>query len=158
MISLIVAVADNKVIGKKGSMLPWRLSGDLARFKEITLGHPIIMGRTTYESIGRPLPGRQNIVITRNIDFTAEGCDIAHSLENAIAMAKGEEIFIIGGANIFEQAMPLVEKIYLTRVHAEPEGDVLFEFDESTWKESTPEEYKADEKNQYDYSFSILKK
>lgn len=157
-ISLIVAVADNGVIGKTGAMLPWRLSGDLARFKELTLGHPIIMGRTTYESIGRALPGRQNIVITRNEDFTADGCTIVHSLEEAIRAAESQDVFIIGGANIFAQALPLAEQIFLTRVHAQPEGDVVFKFDESAWSESEPENHTADEKNQYPYSFSLLKR
>lgn len=156
MISLIVAVADNGVIGKTGEMLPWRLSADLKRFKELTLGHPIIMGSTTYESIGRPLPERQNIVLSREDSYQAEGCTVVHSIDEALAAAESQEIFIIGGANLFAQTLPLADQIFLTRVHAQPEGDVIFHFDESQWQEGPAEDHPADEKNQYPYSFSLL--
>src|SRR5256885_2083203 len=128
MISLIVAVADNGVIGKTGQMLPWRLPADLAHFKQITMGHPIIMGRKTYQTIGRPLPGRTNIVVTRDQHFVAPGYTVAHSLEKALEVEESTEQFVIGGANLFEQALPLADKLYLTEVHSNPEGDIKFSF------------------------------
>ena len=156
-ISLIVAVADNGVIGKKGSMLPWHLSGDLRHFKQLTMGYPIIMGRATYETFRRPLPGRQNIIVTRDQAYHAEGCAIAHSIEDALQSVKeASETFIIGGNDIFQQTLSLASKIYLTRVHASPEGDVFFHFNPDDWLESDQESHPADEKNQYPYSFSVL--
>jgi dihydrofolate reductase len=156
-ISLIVAVADNDVIGKKGSLLPWRLSGDLAHFKQVTTGHPVIMGRATYETIGQSLAGRQNIIITHDRDYTAEGCEVVHSVEEALRLADGaEEVFIIGGGTIFEQTLPLASKIYLTRVRASPEGDTFFRYDPEQWSESGVEPHPADDKNQYAYTFSTL--
>jgi len=153
-ISLIVAVAENGVIGKTGTMLPWRLPADLKRFKEVTTGHPIIMGRKTYETVGRPLPGRQNIIITRNPDYKAEGCEVVSSLPEALEAAKNsEEVFVIGGGQLFEQALPLANKLYLTLVHASPEGDVFFSYDPADWQEISKESHEADEKNQYSYSF-----
>lgn len=125
-ISLVVAAADNNVIGHRGTM-PWHVSGDLKNFKAITTGKPIVMGRKTFESIGRPLPGRQNIVVTRNADWMAEGVDVAATLDAAIALAGNlAEIMIIGGGEIYAQALPLASRIYLTRIHASPEGDTSF--------------------------------
>ena len=118
MISLIVAVSTNKVIGAQGD-LPWRLSDDLKRFKAVTMGKPIVMGRKTWDAIGRPLPGRQNIVITRKPGYTAAGCIVVTSLEDAIATAgDAEEIMVIGGSQIYQLALPLATRLYLTRVHA----------------------------------------
>lgn len=156
-ISLIVAVAENGVIGKTGVMLPWRLPADLKRFKEVTMGHPIIMGRKTYETIGRPLPGRQNIIVTRNPDYKADGCEVVSSLPEALEAAKNsEEAFIIGGGQLFEQALPLADKLYLTLVHASPDGDVFFHYDPADWQEISNEPHEADDKNQYPYSFLTL--
>ena len=161
MISTIVAVAENDVIGKQGG-LPWYLPAELARFKEVTMGHPIIMGRKTHESIGRALPGRTNIVITRNKDFKAEGCKTVSSLDQAIELAKSakgsDEIFIIGGEQIYKQAMPLLGRIYLTKVYAKVDGDKFFYYDPKDWKQISSEKHLADEKNQYDFEFNILER
>jgi dihydrofolate reductase len=157
--SLLVAVAENGVIGKQGELLPWKLSSDLKRFKTLTVGHPIIMGRKTYETIGRPLPGRLNIVVSRSPDFAPEGCTVAHSIVEAIEIAKKadpEEIFIIGGGVIFEETLPLANKLYLTEVHAEPDGDTYFRYDKQAWQEIERQDLPADEKNQYAYSFVTL--
>lgn len=136
-ISLVVAAADNNVIGHKGTM-PWHVSGDLKNFKAITSGKPIVMGRKTFESIGRPLPGRQNIVVTRNAAWTAEGVDLAATLDDAVALA-GEvaEIMIIGGGEIYAQALPMASRVYFTRIHASPEGDTTFPaLSEQDWVQS----------------------
>ena len=159
MISLIVAASTNNVIGFQGD-LPWRLSSDLKRFKALTMGKPIVMGRKTYESIGRPLPGRQNIVVTRNPDFVAEGCDVVSSVDAAIdAAGDAEEIMIIGGSHIYEAFLPRAGRIYLTRVQAEVEGDAyLPEFNSNEWQETGVEKYNADESNDYDVIFSIFER
>ena len=148
MISLIVAVSTNNVIGADGD-LPWRLSDDLKRFKVVTMGKPIVMGRKTYESIGRPLPGRQNIVITRRNNFTADGCDVVQSTEEAVEVAGGaDEVMVIGGSQIYAAFLPLAERIYLTRVHTEVDGDTFFPpIDEAEWRESAGESYEADDSN-----------
>src|SRR5258708_7509586 len=126
MISIIVALSENNLIGVN-NQLPWRLSADLKRVKAITMGHPLIMGRKTFESIGKPLPGRTNIVITRNKDFKADGCFVVSSLKEAIEKAKDDsEIFIFGGGEIFREALPIVNKIYMTRIHHHFEGDTYF--------------------------------
>lgn len=149
-ISIIVAVAGKKrVIGKRGA-LPWYIPAELKRFKEITTGHPIIMGRKTHESIGRALPGRTNIVITRDPNYQAEGCIVVHSLDEAIKVAKEKEIFIIGGGQIYEQALPRADKLYLTYIEKQIEGDVFFpdysqfkkKVNESDWQEHEGYKYK----------------
>ncbi|MDH3429595.1 MAG: type 3 dihydrofolate reductase [Gammaproteobacteria bacterium] len=157
MISLIVAASSNNVIGANGK-LPWRLSGDLQRFKALTLGKPIVMGRLTYESIGRPLPGRQNIVITRQADYEAEGCDVVPSVEAALAAAgSAEEIVIIGGGHIYREFLPRADRIYLTRVQAEIEGDAFFPpLADDQWCETEREASVADESNDYDVVFLVL--
>jgi dihydrofolate reductase len=159
MISLIVAASTNNVIGSKGD-LPWRLSSDLKRFKALTMGKPIVMGRKTYESIGRPLPGRQNIVVTRNPDYVAEGCDVVSSVDAAIqATGDAEEIMIIGGTHIYEAFLPRADRIYLTRVQAEVEGDAFLpEFNSNDWHENDVEKHNADESNDYDVTCSILER
>ena len=126
-LSLIVAVSDNDVIGKD-NQLPWHLSADLRYFKQRTMGKPIVMGRKTWESIGRPLPGRDNIVISRDADYRAEGATVVHSLDAALAhAADADEIMIIGGASVYEAALPLVDRIYMTRVHVTVDGgDTIF--------------------------------
>jgi len=157
LISAIVAVSENNVIGRDGH-LPWHLSADLKRFKAITTGHAIILGRKNYDDIGRPLPNRTNYVLTRNKDFQAPGCIVCSSLGEAIeaACAAGEtECFIIGGAAVYCEAMPLVEKLYLTRVLSHVEGDVFFpEWNDKFQKESE-ESFPADEKNDFPTTFEI---
>ena len=154
MISLIVAAAENGVIGRQGE-LPWRLSDDLRRFKTITMGKPIVMGRKTWESIGRPLPGRQNIVITRQAGFTADGCDVVSSVEEALQVAGGaEEVMIIGGSEIYALFLPHASRLYLTRVHADVEGDArLPDLDLAAWHLVSEERRAADERNEFDVSF-----
>lgn len=158
-ISFIVAVAENGVIGKQGR-IPWRLPAELAYFSKTTMGHPIIMGRKTYESIGRPLPGRYNIVITSQDNYEAEGCQVVHSLEEAIEKAQksqgNDEIFIIGGAEIYKLAMPLAGRIYLTRVHAKINGDRFFKYEPKDWQEISREAHSADQQNKYSYDTIVL--
>ncbi len=164
-LSLIFAMATNGVIGRNNS-LPWRLSEDLKYFKRTTMGHPIIMGRKTWESIGRPLPGRTNIVISSQPDYIAEGARVVSSLDEARKLAESiayieglEEAFVIGGAGIFAAALPDADRFHLTRVHAEVQGDVVLEgFDESQWKEVSRQDYHADENNTYDFSICLLEK
>lgn len=134
-LALVVAIADGGVIGKEGG-LPWHLPEDMRHFKAVTMGHAIIMGRKTHASIGRPLPGRRNIVVSRTVD-AFEGCEKASSLEEAIALARAtdDEPRIIGGAAIYEAALPLATRIFLTEVHREVEGDAFFHLDRSGWRE-----------------------
>jgi len=157
MISLIVATSTKNVIGVQGD-LPWRLSSDLKRFKALTMGKPIVMGRLTYESIGRPLPGRRNIVITRQRGFEAEGCDVVSSIDEAIRVAgTAAEIMIIGGGDIYRQFLPRAERIYLTRVQADIDGDVFFpELAAGEWHETSSEHHPADESNEFGVAFTTL--
>lgn len=159
MISLIVAASSNNVIGIQGE-LPWRLSSDLKRFKALTMGKPIVMGRITHESIGRALPGRQNIVITRQTDYDADECDVVQSIDAAIAAAGvAEEIMVIGGGHIYEQFLPHADRIYLTRVQAEIDGDAFLpDFAAAEWREVTNEQHAADASNDYDYVFMTLER
>ncbi len=154
-INIVVAASTNNVIGVAGD-LPWHLSDDLKRFKALTMGKPIVMGRKTFESIGRALPGRQNIVITTQAEFAADGCDIVSSPAAAIAAAAhAAEVMIIGGGEIYRLFLPLADRIYLTRVKVDLEGDTIFPaLDESDWLEMAREEHSADESN--DYDFAIL--
>jgi dihydrofolate reductase len=158
-LSLIVAVAENGVIGNRGE-LPWRLSADLRRFRELTMGHHVIMGRKTYESLGRPLPGRTLIVITRQGDYDARGALVAASLDEALRLASGDpEPFVIGGAEIFREAFSRADRIYQTIVHARPEGDVFFPpWDESQWRIISEESRAADDKNQFYCTFRVLER
>jgi len=157
MISIIVAASNNNVIGAKGK-LPWCLSRDLKRFKALTMGKPIVMGRLTHESIGRPLPGRQNIVITRQASYAADGCDVVPSIDAAIAAAGGvAEIMVIGGSEIYQGFLPRADRIYLTRVQADVEGDVFLpELAVDGWRETMREVHIADESNDYDVVFLRL--
>jgi dihydrofolate reductase len=161
LVSAIVATAHRNVIGKD-NQIPWYLPADLKYFKRTTLDHHVIMGRNSYHSIGRPLPKRTNIVITRDPFFTAEGVLTAHSLEEALGMAydNGEtEAFIIGGGAIYRESRHLWDKIYLTEVDIEVEGDVFFpEIDRSEWKEIAREAHAPDEKNEWPYVFRILER
>lgn len=161
IISIIVAVADNWVIGKKNS-LPWYLPADLKHFKEITMGHHIIMGQKTHESIGRALPGRTNIVLSFDKEYKAEGCTVVNSLDEAISIAENngeKEVFVIGGASVYEQSVDIADKIYITRIHNKFDGDVYFpELDLNKWKEISREEHQPDDKNPYEYEFLVLEK
>jgi len=154
MISIIVAASTNSVIGAAGD-LPWRLSDDLKRFKAITMGKPIVMGRKTWDSIGHPLPGRQNIVISRQADFVAEGCEVVASTDEAIAATGGaDEVMVIGGSQVYSLFLPAAERLYLTRVHAEVAGDTFFpDIDESEWRLVDDESHSADDRNAFDFSF-----
>lgn len=159
--SIIVAISDNNVIGKNNGLL-WRLSADMRFFKEKTTGHHIIMGRKTFESLGkRLLPNRTSIVITRNKDYEMpEGGIVASSLVNALKTVKNEtEVFFIGGAQIYKIAIPFANTMYITRVHHYFEGDAFFpEYDKSQWKLVSSEHHKADEKNEYDYTFETYQR
>ncbi len=161
ILSLIVAAAENGVIGKDNQLL-WRLPDDLKRFKQLTLGHPIIMGRKTYESIGKPLPGRTSIVITRSRGYAAEGVFVVDSLEKAVDMSReqeAEEAFVIGGGEIYRQALTknLADKIYLTLVHTEIEGDTFFQIpNENDWTTVSQINHPADERHNYAFQFVDL--
>jgi len=158
-VNLIVAMARNRVIGRNNQM-PWHLPADFAWFKKNTLGHPVIMGRKTFESIGRPLPGRRNIVISRNAQWQAPGCEVFNSLEDALASClPHEQVFVIGGSVLFAAAIPLADRIYLTEVDAEPEGDVFFpDLQEAPWREFSREHLVADAKNAHAMDFVILQR
>ena len=159
-LALIFAVARNGVIGKDND-LPWRLPEDMRHFKAVTMGKPIVMGRKTYDSIGRPLPGRSNIVITRNAGFQAEGVSVVSSLNAALELAENistgdgvEEVVIMGGAQIYAAALPLADRLYATEVHADVEGDALLPtVDWTQWREISRERHNALPPNPYDYSF-----
>lgn len=164
-LALIWAMSRNRVIGRNNA-LPWHLSEDLRYFKRVTMGKPIIMGRKTWESIGRPLPGRTNIVITRDQNFQAAGVRVVHSLDDALRLAEhigviegAEEAVVIGGAEIYALALPKAERLYLTQVHAEVDGDAWFpEFDLSLWQELAREDFHAEGPNPYAYSFIVLER
>ncbi|MFO8021775.1 MAG: dihydrofolate reductase [Perlabentimonas sp.] len=158
-LSIIVAVAENNVIGDNNQLI-WYIPDDLKRFKALTMGHHIIMGRKTWESIGRPLPGRKSIVVTRNKNFKADGAQVANSLPQALEMAKDDdEAFIIGGGELYQQALPLASRLYLTKVHKHFEGDVTFPEIESTeWRELSAEKGKPTAKDGLEYSFVKLER
>jgi len=155
-ISLIVAVAENGVIGRAGG-LPWRISSDLKAFRKLTLGKPIIMGRRTFQSIGKPLDGRDNIVVTRDPNFEVEGVSACESVRDALTLARvlattggAEEIMVIGGAGVYEAVLPLADRIYLTRVHAVPEGDRFFPpLDSALWREVAREDLPKGPRDEY---------
>jgi len=164
MISLIVAAAKNRMIGKNNDF-PWHLSGDFKRFRKLTTGHAVIMGRKTYEHliarIGKPLPNRLNIVVTRNKAFSGEGVTIVHSIKEALQQAHSTEaeVFVIGGAELFKATLPLADRIYLTGVDVEPEGDAFFPATSpAEWQEVSREPHVKDEKNNYNYTFITLEK
>jgi dihydrofolate reductase len=153
-ISIIAALARNRTIGR-GNTMPWRLPEDLKRFKRLTIGHAVIMGRKTFESIGTPLTGRNNIVITRSADWSRAGCVVVNSLEAALAAIRGpEEAFVIGGAQIYALAMPLARRLYLTEIERDFEGDAFFpEFDRSQWREISRERHASGGAEGFDYAF-----
>ncbi len=158
MLSLIWAQDENGLIGRE-KQLPWHLPADMQWFKKKTLGKPLMMGRKTFESIGYPLPGRTNIVITSE-DIKIDGCTIAHSLKEAITIAHGAgELMVMGGAQIYELALPQASRLYITKIHAAFEGDKYFpSFDTRRWRETFREDHGSDEKNMYSYSFHILER
>jgi len=159
-LSLIVATANNNIIGKDNEM-PWHLPADLAYFKKITLGKPIIMGRKTFESIGRPLPGRRNVVISRDINYQAEGVESVTSVDHALALVDGvEEVMVIGGGAIYSHCMSVATRLYVTHIKADIAGDTKFPlFDiENDWQKVNSEFFKADEHNVYDLDFAIYQR
>ena len=158
-IAIIVATDDQGLIGKDND-LPWRLSADLQHFKRVTMAKPIIMGRRTHESIGRPLPGRQNIVISSRQGYQAQGCDVVQSLDAALDLCRNEEeVMIMGGASLYQQTLPIADKLYLTLVHTRLEGDTWFpEWSIEEWDLISREPHEADDKNDYDYSFMLYQR
>ncbi|RFB16869.1 dihydrofolate reductase [Bacillus sp. HNG] len=160
MISLLLAMDKNQLIGKDND-LPWRLPADLAYFKRVTMGHPIIMGRKTYDSIGRPLPGRENIIVTRDTSYKAEGCKVIHSIDEIVKMSEEteQELFVIGGAEIFKEILPYSDRLYITVIDEEFEGDTYFPaFDKAEWQVISKEKGIKDEKNPYEYTFLVYEK
>lgn len=153
----VVAMAQNRVIGKQ-NQLPWRMPADLQHFKSVTMGKPVIMGRKTYESIGRPLPGRLNIIVTRDLNYKAPGCEVVSSPGVALSLVAAQpEACLIGGSELYKQLLPEVSQIYLTVIHHDFDGDAYFpELDKNEWQEVSREDHQADENNAYDYSFIIL--
>lgn len=158
MISLIVAISQNRVIGRENK-LPWHLPDDLKYFRRITKGNPVIMGRKTFESIGRPLPQRQNIVVSRDPSYLAEGCEVVNSLEQALKAADSEkETFIIGGADLYRQSLELVNRIYLTEVQASVEGDSFFPELGIEWQEVSRQAHPADSDHAFAFDWVMLEK
>jgi dihydrofolate reductase len=159
-IALVAALSANRVIGRDNT-LPWHLPGDLQYFKRITMGKPLLMGRKTYESIGRPLPGRTNIVLTRNPHFAASGIVVVASPESALQLARqeeAEELMVIGGETVYREMLPLAQRLYLTEVHAHVDGDAFFpEFDASVWQELQRDDIDA-APDSYAYSFVVLQR
>ncbi|MCZ4244907.1 dihydrofolate reductase [Pedobacter punctiformis] len=159
-ISIAVAVGENYAIGKNNQLL-WHMPADLKFFKQTTSGHTVIMGRKTFDSVGRPLPNRRNIVISRDKNLKIEGVEVVNSLDEALSISKNEEkdIFIVGGAEIYRQALPKTDTLFLTTIHHHFDADTFFpEIDKSEWKEVRSETHQADEKNPYDYTFSVLER
>jgi dihydrofolate reductase len=158
-ISIIAALARNRVIGTE-NCLPWRLPEDLAHFKALTLGHPVLMGRKTFESLGRPLPGRTNIVVSRNPDYAPPGCEVAGSVAAAVALCAGaQEIFCIGGAQLYSQVLPLADRLYLTEVGVDAEGDAWFpEVDHSAFREVSRESHRGEKGDALDFDFVLYER
>ncbi len=153
--SIIVAMAANRVIGRD-DQIPWRCSADLKRFKSLTMGHDLIMGRRTFESIGRPLPGRRTIVVSRRLPLGTPGVDVARTLSEAMALARGPEVFLAGGQEIYRAALEFAERIYLTRIEAEVDGNVHFpEFDEPAWTLALDEPHLASDGCDFDFRFQV---
>ncbi|WP_286263250.1 type 3 dihydrofolate reductase [Thalassotalea atypica] len=160
VLSMIVAHANNRIIGKDNDM-PWHLPADLVYFKKTTLGKPVIMGRKTYESIGRPLPGRQNIVISRDVEYRADGIEVVNSVEEALKVAGGaEEVMVIGGGAIYEHCLPTANRLYITHICADIEGDTQFPVYDTQhdWRLLSSEKRSADEKNSYDLNFCVYER
>tara|TARA_B100001123_G_C14801281_1_gene824537 strand:+ start:44 stop:529 length:486 start_codon:yes stop_codon:yes gene_type:complete len=158
-LSIIAAMDKNRVIGKDGN-LPWHISSDLKNFKKITMGKPILMGRKTHESIGKILPGRENIILTKKRNYSVEGCIVKNNLDEVLSnFKKVSELIVMGGATLYEQTLDKVEKLYITEVRACIEGDIFFpEYDPDQWVEISRNSFEADENNEYDYSFTVLER
>ncbi|MGG1574168.1 dihydrofolate reductase [Fictibacillus sp. NRS-1165] len=157
MISFVFAMDENGLIGNRNE-LPWHLPADLQYFKKVTMGKPIVMGRKTFDSIGKPLPGRENIILTRNESFQAEGCTIIHSVQQALER-KEEEVCVIGGAEVFSLFMPYVQRMYITKINESFQGDTYFpEIDESEWKLVSETPGIVDGKNKYSHDFLVMEK
>lgn len=157
-ISYIFAMDRNRAIGLN-NRLPWHLPADLNFFKKVTIGHPILMGRKTYESIGKPLPGRRNVVLTRNADFEAAGCDIVHTVKEAVDEFAGQELFVIGGVEVFRLFAAEVDRMYITYIDHEFEADTFYsDLDLADWTLVSSEQGIRDEKNPYDYEFRIYER
>lgn len=158
MISLVVAMDRNGLIGRDGD-LPWRLPNDLKHFKRLTVGKTVLMGRKTWISLGRPLPDRDNWVLTRDPQFAAEGCRVFHRLEDALAAHAGDELMVIGGAELYRQTLPLAQRLYVTEVDARLEGDTHFPaLDATQWRQVSDESHAADDRHAYAYSFKLLER
>ncbi|AKQ44898.1 hypothetical protein TH63_03505 [Rufibacter radiotolerans] len=161
MIGIVVAISENRVIGKDNQLI-WHLPEDLKHFKKLTMGHPMIMGRKTFEAIGKPLPGRTTVIVTRQPEYQApEGGLVATSLEEALqqSLALDEQVLVIGGGEIYQQALPLAEVVYLTLVHESFDGDVFFpELDTEVWEVTDQEEHLADEKHAYPFTFFTFRR
>lgn len=165
VIAMIVAMAENRVIGRN-NQLPWYLPGDLKYFKMTTMGKPLIMGRKTYESIGKPLPGRANIVVTGNRNYAAEGVRVVHSVDEAIQLASSiaivdgaKEVMVIGGAELYKELLPRTQRLYLTKIHASVDGDACFpSLNWGLWQELNREDFVAEGPNPYDYSFIVYQR
>lgn len=151
MIRIIAAISKNRAIGKDNALL-WRLSSDLKRFRELTTGSSVVMGRKTYESIGRPLPNRRNMIVTRDSAYSAEGCECFGSLESALE-ACGRDCYVIGGGEIYSQAMPVADRLHITLVRGEFEADAFFPEIGKEWAKVSRQDFEKDDKNEYDYSF-----
>ncbi len=156
MIKIIVAISKNRIIGDSNKLI-WNLPADLKRFKDITTGHPIVMGRKTYESIGRPLPNRRNIIITRDQNYTIDGCEVVNSIEEALLLT-GNDCFIIGGGEIYRQSLNIVDRIYMTVIDEDFYGDTSFPELPSHWCVSKQEDFLSDEVNTHNHSFLIYDK
>ena len=156
-LSIVVAMDDNRLIGSK-NQLPWHLPADLAYFKKLTTGKSILMGRKTYDSIGRPLPNRRNIVITRNSNISIPGCEVVSSIDHALELTKEDpEVMVIGGASLCEQLLPKINRLYITKIDGEFEGDVFFpKYDDFDWREVSCEAHSKDNSNAYSYKFIVL--
>ena len=155
-LAIIVATDEKGLIGRDND-LPWKLSADLQYFRRVTMGKPLIMGRNTHESIGRALPGRKNIIVTKNENYQAEGCDVVHSVADALkACDDAEEVMVMGGASLYTQLLAQADRLYLTQVHASLEGDTWFpDWQRSDWQQLSREDHLADDKNDFPYSFII---
>ena len=156
MIKIIVSISKNRVIGDSNKLI-WHLPADLKRFKEVTGGHPIVMGRKTYQSIGRPLPNRRNIIITRDENYEVDGCEVVNSIEEALLLTNSD-CFIIGGGEIYKQTLHIATQIYLTQVDEDFDGDTTFPELPDSWYVSNKEDFESDEKNPYKYSFILYEK
>ena len=160
-ISQIVAISENRAIGKDNDLI-WRLPADIKHFKEVTMGHCMLMGRKNFESIGRPLPGRTTIIVTRDTNYKMEGCHVVNSIESGIELAKSlneQELMVIGGGEIYNQTLSITQKLYLTEVHERFDADTFYpEIDDKDWKLVEEESFQKDEKNPFDYTFKTLER